>query len=360
MKRASFGMRSRLAVAAGLVTLATAGITATTSAGDRPGGASELSGELVFAGFGGALGDAERAAYFEGFTELHPDVEIIYDDGVDFAKLKAMVETDNATWDVYTGDLFAPDPSEFFEPIDCAIVPCDEIIEDTNVSEYVQIYYTYSNLITYDPEQVGETHPTTWAEFFDTEAFPGMRTLSRQSSSAMTNFVIALLADGVAPEDLYPLDYERARAKLDELKDNIIWYETNAQCPQLIRDGEASMGMCLNGRVVAANADGANLEMEWNQNISGSGAVAIVKGAKNEAVAQAFVAYMLDAEVNARLSDFIAYGPTNENAFESVNPEIAPFLLSGNAEAESIGYNWPYARENGDEMTQQFDEWLLS
>lgn len=333
--------------------LAVGGAAATTTQ------TSDLSGDLVFAGFGGALGEAERAAYFESFQELHPGVNIIYDDGVDFAKLKAMVETGNATWDVYTGDLYAADPSEFFEEIDCSLVPCDEIMEDTNVSDYVQIYYTYSQLITFDPAEFADGHPTNWAEFWDVETYPGMRALPRQSSSAQTNFVIALLADGVAADELYPLDYERASAKLDQLRDHIVWYETNAQCPQLIFDGEATVGMCLNGRVVAANANGAGLEMEWNQNISGSGAVAIVKGAKNLEASQALVAHMLSADVNADLSNHIAYGPTNTLAFDNVNPEIAPFLLSSHPDVESIGYNWPYAREFGDEMAMKFDEWLL-
>ena len=336
----------------------TAGAADTTAASG--GETEELSGDLVFTGFGGALGDAEKAAYFEGFQKLHPDVNITYDEGADFAKLKAMVETGNVTWDIYTGDLYAPDPSEFFEKIDCAIVPCDEIIEDTNISEYVQIYYTYSNLITYDPSKFTDGHPTTWAEFFDTDTFPGKRALPKTSSNAMTMFTIALLADGVTEDDLFPLDYDRAMKKLDTIKDDIVFFETNAQCPQLIRDGEATVGMCLTGRVVNAIKDGANLEMEWNQNISGSGAVSIVKGTKNLPAAQAFVAYMLGADTNAELSNYIAYGPTNKNAADKTNPEIAEFLLSSHQDAESISYNWPYARENGPDMTDRFDQWLQS
>jgi putative spermidine/putrescine transport system substrate-binding protein len=228
------------------------------------------------------------------------------------------------------------------------------------VNDYVQIFYTYSNLITYDPSKFTNGHPTTWADFFDTEKYPGKRAIQQTSSAAMTTFMIALLADGVAPEDLFPLDYDRAIAKLDTIKDDIVFFDTNAQCPQLIRDGEATAGVCLTGRVVNAIKDGANLEMEWNQNISGSGAVSIVKGTKNLAAAQAFVANMLDADVNADLSNYIAYGPTNKNAFDKTNPDVSQYLLSSHTDVESIGYNWPYARENGEEMSQKYDEWLQS
>lgn len=341
--------------AAGAAT--TAAGAATTAEAQAP---VDLNGDLVFTGFGGALGDAEKAAYFEGFKKLHPKVNITYDEGADFAKLKAMVETGNVTWDVYTGDLFAPDPSKFFEKIDCSIVPCDQIISDTNISDYVQIYYTYSNLITYDPSKFANGHPTTWAEFFDTTKFPGKRALPKTSANAMTMFTIALLADGVPKDKLFPLDYDRAIKKLNTIKKDIVFFDTNAQCPQLIRDGEATAGMCLTGRVVNAIKDGANLKMEWNQNISGSGAVSIVKGTKNLPAAQAFVAYMLGADTNALLSNYIAYGPTNKNAFGATNPEIAPYLLSSHQDADSVSYNWPYARENGPDMTDRFDMWLQS
>jgi putative spermidine/putrescine transport system substrate-binding protein len=342
----------------------------TTAASDAPAtsaaaktsapAAEELSGDLVYTGFGGALGVAEKAAFFDGFQKLHPKVKITYDEGADFAKLKAMVETGNVTWDVYTGDLFAPDPSKFFEKINCTIVPCDQIISDTNISQYVQIFYTYSNLITYDPSKFVSGHPTTWAEFFDTKTFPGKRALPKTSANAMTMFTIALLADGVPKEKLFPLDYDRAIKKLNSIKSDIVYYDTNAQCPQLIRDGEATMGMCLTGRVVNAIKDGANLEMEWNQNISGSGAVSIVKGTKNLPAAQAFVAYMLSADANPLLSKYIAYGPTNKNSFKKTNPDIAKYLLSSHQDAESVSYNWPYARENGPDMTDRFDKWLQS
>ena len=344
-------------VGAGSASSSTPPATAPTGSA-APG--PELSGDLVFTGFGGALGDAEKQAFFDGFMKLHPKVNVIYDEGADFAKLKAMVETGNVTWDVYTGDLYAPDPSAFFEKIDCTVVPCDQIIDDTNVSEYVQIYYTYSNIITYDPAKFPDGHPTTWAEFFDTTKFPGKRALPQSSFNAITMFTIALLADGVPIDQMYPMDLERAAKKLDTIKDDIVFFETNAQCPQLIRDGEAAVGMCLTGRVVNAIKDGASLEMEWNENISGSGAVSIVKGTKNPAAAQAFVAYMLGADTNPLLSNYIAYGPTNKNSFDKTNPEIAPYLLSSHQDVTSIPYNWPYAREHGAELSERFEQWLQS
>lgn len=69
---------------------------------------------------------------------------------------------------------------------------------------------------------------------FDVEEFPGTRGLRR---GAKFNREIALMADGVAPEDVYDElsteeGVDRAFAKLDELKEHIQWWEAGAQPPE--------------------------------------------------------------------------------------------------------------------------------
>lgn len=353
---------ARMALAVGALALlaAACGSGGDDDAGSDGGkGSADKKVTLVYAGFGGALAEAETKAYFEPFMADNPNIKVVYDDGVDFAKLKAMVETGNVTWDVYTGDLYAPNPADFFEPIDCDVVPCDEIIEDTNVSEHMQVYYTHSTLITYDPTVVKDP-PKDWADFFDTEKYPGKRAISGFSGGANGTMMAALLADGVAPEDLYPIDYDRALKKLDTIKDDIVWFETNAQCPQLLMDGEVTLGICLNGRVYNAVKEGADLELVWEENITGSGAISIVKGTKNLDAAQKLVAYILDKENNARLSDHIAYGPTNKNAFDKTNPDTSDFLVSSHPDVTTALYDWVFTRENGTEMGEKFDTWRQS
>jgi putative spermidine/putrescine transport system substrate-binding protein len=341
-------------------TTAAAGTSASASTSASTAASSGGQVKLVYAGFGGALGDAEAKAYFQPFEQAHPNVKVVYDDGVDFGKLKAMVETNNATWDVYTGDLLAPHPEKYFEKLDCTLVPCDQIIKDSNVTPWVSVYYTYSNVITYDPTKITGQTPSSWADFFDTQKFPGKRAISRDSGAYVGTLMIALLADGVAPNQLFPIDYNRAFKKLDTIKKDIVWFDTNAQCPQLIRDGEATLGNCLTGRVYNAVADGAKLTVNWNQNVSGSGAIAVVKGTKHPKEAQELVAYILDKQNNARLSNYIAYGPTNTLAFGQTNPKAKPFLLSAHADVPNAAYDWPWIRDNGPTVNDKFDQWLQS
>ena len=83
----------------------------------------------------------------------------------------------------------------------------------------------------------------------------------------------ALMADGVPPDQVYEVlrtdeGVDRAFAKLDELKDDIIWWEAGAQPPQLLAAGEVIMTNAYNGRISAANKEeGRNFKVVWPQSI---------------------------------------------------------------------------------------------
>ena len=64
----------------------------------------------------------------------------------------------------------------------------------------------------------------------------------------------ALLCDGVAKSDIYDVlateeGQDRALAKLDTIKDDVIWVSSGSDTPQLLADGEVIMGATYNGRL---------------------------------------------------------------------------------------------------------------
>ena len=99
--------------------------------------------------------------------------------------------------------------------------------------------FYYSFVIGCNPGSVSEC-PKTWADLFDTTKFPGKRTFYKWSAPGVIE--VALLADGVAPAKLYPLDLDRAFKKLDTIKGDIIWWSGGAQSQQLLASAEASFG----------------------------------------------------------------------------------------------------------------------
>src|SRR5690606_18582457 len=121
-------------------------------------------------------------------------------------------------------------------------------------------------VLAYDKDKLAEG-PASWADFFDTTKFPGKRGLRQGPKS---NLEFALMADGVAPADVYsvlatPEGVERAFAKLETIKNDVIWWESGAQAPQLLASGEVVMTSSYNGRIDAANKnDQRNFGIQWN------------------------------------------------------------------------------------------------
>jgi putative spermidine/putrescine transport system substrate-binding protein len=92
--------------------------------------------------------------------------------------------------------------------------------------------------------------PQTLRDFFDTRKFPGRRALPR--GTPRYNLEAALLADGVAPGDVYktlstPQGLDRAFAKLKAL--HPIWAHDGTDALRWVKNGQAVMAMALNGEV---------------------------------------------------------------------------------------------------------------
>lgn len=339
----------------GLVSMAVLLLVAACSSGG--GGNGKVT--LVYAGFGGDFGKAEESAYIQPYMKLHPNVKIVYDDTVDFAKMKAMVQSHNVTWDIFTGDLIVRDAQDYMEKLDCKIVPCSQIVKANNVNPYVSVYYSYAEVLTYNKQAFGSNPPKTWQDFFNTKKYPGKRALNNQAPY-IDDLIAALMGDGVAPNKIWPnLDVKRALAELSTIKNDTVWYTSNQQCAQMVQDGEASMGLCLNGRVYDAEQSGANkLAVSWDKPIVGYGAISIPKGSAHVDEAMKFIAYVLNKNVNARLSKYIPYGPTNKEAFNKADPKTASWLPSAHLSGPYAQYDWNDFAQYGTAAVNQFQAWL--
>lgn len=93
------------------------------------------------------------------------------------------------------------------------------------------------------------------------------------------------MADGVPVGEVYDLmetdaGIDRAFAKLDTIKGDIIWWEAGAQPPQLLADGEVVMSTGYNGRIFnAAVAEGQPFKIVWDGQILDFDLFVIPKGA---------------------------------------------------------------------------------
>ena len=177
----------------------------------------------------------------------------------------------------------------------------------------------FSTVYAWNTDTYGEDGPQNWADFFDIEKFPGKRAYRGKVSGALEP---ALMADGVAPEDVYTVldseeGIERAIDKIRELKPHIdVFWSSGAQHAQLMKDGEVDMTTGWNGRFDVAKSDGAKVAYGFNQALLDYDCFAIPKGAPNKDVAMEFLAEISKPEYQANLPDYITYGPTNKAAYD--------------------------------------------
>jgi putative spermidine/putrescine transport system substrate-binding protein len=174
---------------------------------------------------------------------------------------------------------------------------------------------------TYEGDQ-----PMTWADFFDVEKFPGDRAWPAVDYYNGV-FEAALLGDGVPPEEVYPLDFERAKAKIRSIWDNLVFYDTFPASQQLLSSGTAAMGFAPNGLWAGLQRDGVDTEIIWTATpILAQNNEVIIPGAPNLENVQALAAFCNDGERQAQFALATNYGPPATAAFDFMTEEEAANL----------------------------------
>jgi putative spermidine/putrescine transport system substrate-binding protein len=327
-----------------------------TTASSGSGG-SEESAEVVVASYGGEYEEAQFAAYWKPFEQEHPNIKIVGDPSSEDGKLEAMVETGNPTWDLaLVDDSFGLEAdAKYLEPIDYSLIKKAEFTppfaEKYRVGSDVE-----ATVMSYDTEAYEGNVPENYEDFFNLEKFPGKRAVWKYAAGGIIE--AALIASGEKPNELYPLDLERAFEEMDKIKSEIVWWTEGAQAQQLISSGETPMGLVWNGRAVAAEEAGSPVAIQWNQWTSQNGWWVIPKGAKNAKVAQEMIAYATSPKPQAALTELLPYGPTNKNALPLVSPKFKENLptshMQGRVEIDSKWWS-----EHYEEVEKAFQEWLL-
>ncbi|MGG1662500.1 ABC transporter substrate-binding protein [Brevibacillus sp. NRS-1366] len=323
-------------------------------------GESESKQQLVVMDWGGATTAAHMAAMYQPFEQKY-GVKITVVTPTDFGKLKAMVTSGNVSIDVasVSSDFVIRGANEgLLEKLDYNVINREGILE-----EYAQDYGVgaelTSTVISYNTNQFpAGSHPKNWSEFWDTEKFPGPRALWK---SPFHTLEIALLADGVEPENLYPLDVDRAFQSLDKLKKNVkVWWEAGAQPPQLLANGEVALAAAWNGRVEKAIAEGAPEELEYNQGIIQANSWVVPKGGPNKDLAMKFIAFAVEPEQQAAFSSQINYAPANTKALELLPDEVKKRLgQSADKVGHQIILNDQWWVDHYDQVNERFQQWLI-
>ncbi|MBK5011176.1 extracellular solute-binding protein [Pseudomonas sp. S60] len=319
--------------------------------------AAQAAESVNFVSWGGTTQDAQKEAWAVPFTKA-TDIKVVQDGPTDYGKLKAMVESVNVQWDVVDveADFALRAASEgLLEPLDFTQIKRDRI-DPRFVSDHGVGSFFFSFVLGYNEGKLGASKPTDWTALFDTKTYPGKRALYKWPSPGVLE--LALLADGVAPDKLYPLDLDRAFKKLDTIKKDIVWWGGGAQSQQLLASGEASLGQFWNGRVYALQQDGAPVGVSWKQNLVMADFLVIPKGAKNKDAAMKFLANASSAEGQAEFANKTAYAPVNVDSVAKLDKALAPNLPTAYAQ-DQVTLDFAYWAKNGQAIAARWNEWLV-
>ena len=304
------------------------------------GNTAVAADSMNFVSWGGSTQDAQKQAWAEPFSEAS-GIRVVQDGPTDYGKLKAMVESGNVQWDVVDveADFALRAASEgLLEPLDFSVIQ-RETIDPRFVSDHGVGSFYFSFVLGYNQGKVGGNTPQDWTALFDTSTYPGKRALYKWASPGVLE--LALLADGVAADKLYPLDLARAFKKLDTIKQDIVWWGGGAQSQQLLASGEASLGQFWNGRIYALQQDGAPVGVSWKQNLVMADFLVIPKGAKNKDAAMKFLANASSAKGQADFANLTAYAPVNVGSVEMLNADLAPNLPTAHVK-DQVNLDYAY------------------
>jgi putative spermidine/putrescine transport system substrate-binding protein len=309
-------------------------IAATAAAALIAGGASAQEKTVTIASWGGSYQEAQSKALFQPASAA-TGIVVKEETYGGMSDVRLQVQTGAVTFDIVasgSGSASRAGAEGLLEELDYSII---------DVSTFYPTLYmpfcvggdVFSTVYAWNTDTYSENGPQSWADFWDVEKFPGKRAYRGKVAGALEP---ALMADGVAPEDVYKVldseeGIERAINKIRELKPHIdVFWTSGAQHAQLMKDGEVDMTTGWNGRFDVAKADGAKVAYSFNQALLDYDCFAIPKGAPNKDVAMQFLAEISKPEYQQNLPKYITYGPTNKATYDlgTIDEETARMLPS--------------------------------
>ena len=174
----------------------------------------------------------------------------------------------------------------------------------------------------YSNAAFGDNPPSTIADFFDTRRFPGRRAIRDDPTVVME---WALIADGVAPGDVYgiletPEGVERALDVMDAIKPGLQVWENGREPVRMLNAGDVVMtSIWATTGAVASREAGADFSIVWHGRVIELDLFGIPKGSRNKEAAIEFIRFASSSQSLANMVEYLPNGPTRRSSLALVS-----------------------------------------
>jgi putative spermidine/putrescine transport system substrate-binding protein len=366
MSYSATGIRRRgishrnVAFAAGAlpVVMLLAACGSSSSTASSPSASAKPSGSVVFADFGGPTHDRRSIVFLEPFTK---DTGITVTSAtIADAMMGKMLDGGAGDYDVIqasVGDIYN-------HKADLVELPATDRVDNVlpaDVQRYAMGTFGVADAQGWLSKTFTNGGPTSWPDFWNFTKFPGKRAIPADALSFDYMFEAALMADGVKPTDLYPLDLNRAVKKLNQLKGHVVFYAEYPEIQQLLASGKAAIAFGPTGFYAALNRAGAPTSVNWNQALLEQNVFVIPKGAPHRANAIALADYFGDPKKQATFAQLSNYSPGDKAALALIPAKTLANLPTSPGNAGRVIVANVKARASAhDAMAAKYGAWLAT
>ncbi len=217
--------------------------------------------------------------------------------------------------------------------------------------------YAYSN------SAFGDDKPSTIADFFDTDKFPGPRAIRNDPTVIME---WALIADGVPAGEVYSQletdeGVERALEKMDDIKAGLTLWENGREPVRLLNSGEVVMSsIWATTGATASREAGADFTMVWDGRVIELDLFGIPKGSRYKDQAIDFIRFASSSESLAKMVEHLPNGPTRKSSLSLLPEDVLKQLPNGPAydDKVSIQSDAAWWAKNQARLEEAFDTWV--
>jgi putative spermidine/putrescine transport system substrate-binding protein len=330
--------------------------------------------KLTVATWGGAYGQSQQRVFFEPFTAARGTrIDSVTHDG-SLDALRRIAAKPEPAWDIVDlssgvldeacaeGLLVKFAPGEAPYPTDR-----DDFIPGA-VRECGIGSVAWSALPVYDNRAFPKRKPAAPADVFDLRQFPGKRSFPRSPRYMLE---LALLADGVAPADVYATlstaeGVNRAFAMLDKVRAETIWWQSATEPLEHLRNRKAAIALAYNGRAFSAIvAERQPFALLWSGQIYDVNLWGILAASPRKDAARDFIAFASAPQQLAAQARWFPYGPARRSASALVTShaelplDMADYLPTSERNFKTaLAYDAAFWAKAETELSERFDDWI--